>query len=248
MSQISCYQLLNEELEKRKEKYSSYSIRAFARDIGLSKTTVGETLNGMRKLSKQNIDILAKNLNLSPEIVESLKAEKTHSNDLERTILEGDDLSLLEDWQYMAILSLARIPKAKFSADWVAERLMLPLAVAERSLNVLVDKGFIENRNGLMIRKSKALSTTVDVSSSSIVEHHKQSLEKASQLIDQVPLSLRDYTTVTYAINPDKIQDVKDMILTFHRKLGRLLETDKPKEVYRLNIQFFPLTLTSSEE
>lgn len=67
-----CYVLLNEHLNKRKVKNSLYSIRAFARDIGISKTTVSEVLRERRILSPANIKVIEKSLQLSQEEVDLL--------------------------------------------------------------------------------------------------------------------------------------------------------------------------------
>lgn len=67
--------MLNEEFEKRKARNSAYSLRAFARDLGVSKTTIGEVINGGRRLSIHNIEIVARKLELTLEVVDALKAD-----------------------------------------------------------------------------------------------------------------------------------------------------------------------------
>ena len=47
--------LLKDELQKRKEKNRSYSLRAFARDLGIGATSLSDLFNGKRKLSPKNV-------------------------------------------------------------------------------------------------------------------------------------------------------------------------------------------------
>lgn len=239
---ISSYQLLSRELKKRKQKNPSYSLRAFARDLGVGKTTISDVINGDRRLSIQNIELIAKSLKLSNEIVSTLKSELPYKKNTDRDIIEDNDLILIEDWYYLAILNIAKLSATECSGEWIGKRLGLPVEVATLALDFLIERGYIENVDGKLSRKAKLFTTTNDIPSASIVEHHKQTLEIAGNALDDVPVALRDFTTVTYAIDPLQIPEVKDLILNFHRRLGKVLERDVTQEVYRLNIQFFPLT------
>lgn len=244
---LSAQQLLNTEFDKRRKKNPAYSLRAFARDLGISKTSLGDVINGQRKLSQQNIKILADSLGLSEAEMNALKADLLTSG-IPRDVIEGDDLSLIEDWHYLAILNLARIKGALFSAEWVGERLGIPVNTASTALRELSERNLIEDCEGILVRKSKLLTTSTDIPSSSIMEHHRQSIDKALSALEEVEVELRDFTAVTYAINLKNLKEAKELILNFHRKLGKVLETEDAQEVYRLNIQFFPLTKVTNKE
>lgn len=57
---------LNSEFEIRKEKNASYSIRAFARDLGVSKTCIADVLNCRRHLSLTSAKKIGEKLQMSP--------------------------------------------------------------------------------------------------------------------------------------------------------------------------------------
>lgn len=232
----------NDELIKRQRKNSSYSLRALARDLGISKTTIHDVLNNGRKLSNRTIQKLKASLNLDDKIVKSLKEDRLGKSNQGRVILLDDEFSLIKDWHYLAILNLAKLKENFCNASWVAARLAITFETAEKALGDLLKMGLIENRKGKIYRTSKALTTSVDIPSESIKEHHRQSLVKAIDALEEVSVDLRDYTSVTYAINPADLKDVKKLTTKFHRKLGKFLPTKNATEVYRLNIQFFPLT------
>nr|BDT27909.1 TIGR02147 family protein [Bacteriovorax sp. HI3] len=226
----------------RKQKNPAYSLRAFARDLGISRTAISDVVRGSRRLSVHNIEHIAKVLQLDSETVESLKDDLQQVLEPERIILESEELDFVEDWHYLGILSLAKLSQTEYSADWVAKKLGLQVEVAQSALNFLSAKGYIENMAGKLVRKATPLTTTVDIPSSSIVESHRQSLQKAIEALEEVDVTKRDFTAVTYAIDPEQLPEVKEHILKFHRRLGKLLSTQSASEVYRLNIQFFPLT------
>ncbi|MCO4755645.1 MAG: TIGR02147 family protein, partial [Bacteriovoracaceae bacterium] len=70
---------------------------------------------------------------------------------------------------------------------------------------------------------------------------HKQHIGKSLNAIDNVPVELRDITTMTMAIDIEKLPDAKELIKKFRRDLCNFLENDKKNNVYNLNIQLIPL-------
>jgi hypothetical protein len=241
-----CQEFLIIEFEKRQLKNPSYSIRAFARDLGVGKTTVCDVMNGSRQLSALNIDVIATRLSLDSETIKKF-LEDNLNTDRGRAVLLEDEFQLIKDWHFLAILNLAKLPNNQCSGEWIAERLGLKFEVAESSLETLLKLGLLENLDGKLIRTSMPLTTATDVPSESIREHHRQSMEKAIDAMQEVSVALRDFTSVTYAIHPEKIPDVKKVILSFHRKLGKMLHAENATEVYRLNVQFFPLTKSENQ-
>lgn len=237
-----CQEFLVHEFKKRQERNTAYSIRAFSRDIGVPKTSISEAMNGLRCLSTVNIDIMAAVLNLDNETIVRLKDDLSTLSDRGRTLFAEDEFEVIKDWHYLAILNLAKLSDNQCHAEWIAGRLGLPLEVADESLKKLLGLRLLENIEGKLVRTLQPITTSVDIPSSSIREHHRQSLQKAIIALEEVPVELRDYTTVTYVLDTKKIPEVKKLIHTFHRKLGKILPLNDATDVYRLNIQFFPLT------
>lgn len=240
--------ILSQEFERRRAKNQFYSLRAFARDLGVGKTTVIEVINRERRISSRNAEVIIDRLKLSADEAEVLRAEAASLNLPIHEMVEDDELKLIEDWYYLAILNLARLKNAQCTSTWIAERLGIPENIAADTLNDLMSRGMIENADGLMVRVSKPLTTKTDIPSESIVEHHRQSIEKALEALEEVPVDLREFASVTYALHPSKIKDAKNLILDFHRRLGKMLKTEEAEEVYKLNIHFFPLTKDTSEK
>ncbi len=60
-----CKKILETEFEKRKKLNTIYSIRAFARDLGIGKTTISDVLAGKRKLSRANSKKLFESLSIT---------------------------------------------------------------------------------------------------------------------------------------------------------------------------------------
>jgi hypothetical protein len=241
-----CQEFLVIEFKKRQERNAAYSIRAFSRDIGVSKTSISDAMNGLRCLSIANVDVMAASLNLDNETIMRLKNDLSSMSDRGRILFVEDEFEVIKDWHYLAILNLAKLSDNQCQAGWIAERLGLPLELADESLKKLLELGLLENIEGKLVRTLLPFTTNVDIPSVSIGEHHRQSLEKAIVALEEVPVELRDYTTVNYVLDSSKIPEVKKIIQTFHRNLGKILPEKDATDVYRLNVQFFPLTKPKS--
>ena len=76
MEQLYCSTILQDQLSKRKERNKFYSLRAFARDLGIGSTTLSDVLAQKRQLSKSNIIKISEKLSLSPLEIERLNLER----------------------------------------------------------------------------------------------------------------------------------------------------------------------------
>lgn len=136
-----CHEFLLAEFSKRQERNSAYSIRAFSRDLGISKTTISDVMRGERRLSALHIETIADRLSLDEETLTFLKNDDTDISKRNRLVLLEDEFRVIKDWYYLAILNLAKLPNNQYCADWVAERLGLTQELAERSLEELLALG-----------------------------------------------------------------------------------------------------------
>jgi uncharacterized protein (TIGR02147 family) len=160
--------------------------------------------------------------------------------------LDGDVFSFISDWHHFAILSLRHTKNFNSDLGWMASRLKLEPRVVRDALDRL-------ERLGLVVRDPHSedwrptdsqLTTGKDIPSEAIRRFHHQCLTRASASLAEVPVTARDITSITMAIDPAKLSIAKEMIRHFRRQLAELLEDEESHrtEVYQLNIQLMPLT------
>jgi uncharacterized protein (TIGR02147 family) len=89
------------------------------------------------------------------------------------------------------------------------------------------------------------VQTAHDFPSASVRRYHKQVLQVATEKIDAVDVSLREYVTMTIPLNSKKLKAAKTMIRKFKEEFCEELSGSHPNEVYTISIQFFPLTNVS---
>jgi uncharacterized protein (TIGR02147 family) len=258
--QAKLQNLLRERFEALRGRNPRFSVRAFARRVGVSPGTLSLILLGKRRASRRLAQKIADQLMLDPherkEILEpfleatvqrarSKAGGVTAGAPLQYLQLTADQFHLVAEWHYFAILNL--LPTRGFQSDpsWIARRLGLSRKQVEIAVDRLFRLGLLENtESGGWRRAHPRLRTTDDVASVALRRSHDQTLELARESLLRDPVGVRDFTWVTLPIHPKQVGQAKELIRKFQDDLTAVLEAsgELPEEVYRLAVQFFPLT------
>ncbi|QDK39301.1 DUF4423 domain-containing protein [Bdellovibrio sp. NC01] len=251
--EITVKNLLLSELAKRQTRNSSYSLRAFARDLNIGATTLSDVLADKRSLSKSNLEKVMERLFVSPLEKEKLWADyKDQSSRAEvddRTYLDELTFRLIADWHYIAILNLAKLKDNQADPKWIADRLGIKKVEASEALERLLSLELIKKNRNKMVRTSKPIGTSRDIPSAAIRKHHNQNLHLAESSLHRDPVNTREFGSITMPVNPEKLPLAKELLTKTRKKIADLLEDETATEVYTLSFQLFPITkLTSSTE
>lgn len=248
--------LLKEEFSMRSMKYPGYSLRRFSLKLGLPAPVVSEIMNGKRKITLKTAHILLKGLGLddekSNEYLSEIQNEKEQNRKSKLSLnlksntsfnsLTSQEFDIFSNWWYFAILSLAETKACVYDEAIIADRLGITKSQVSSALAIFFEKKLIEVRGGYLKASGQNLMTTTEISDVAIRKNHHQGLELAEAALDSVPLALREFGAMTMAIDSKKIPDAKKLISNFRRQMSQFLEVDEQTEVYRLQVQFFPLT------
>ncbi|MDA8793014.1 TIGR02147 family protein [Bacteriovoracaceae bacterium] len=243
--------ILIREYENRLNKNKAYSLRAFALSLNLSPSALSEIIKGKRGLSVKKAETILERLNLnyrlSQSFIESVKKTKANykSKVSEESLfdtLSEDQFKVISEWQYYAILNLINLDDFQSNPRWIGKRLNLNYYQVKICLEKLVSLGLIKINNNEYVRTNVKIKSTDNIQSMALRHHHKQMLEKASESLLLTDIEKRDITSITMAIDVDKIVEAKILIKKFRRKLSNFLESGKKSDVYNLNIQLFPIT------
>lgn len=109
-------QMLSAELSIRQQRNARYSLRAFARDIGLEHATLSQLLRGRRRLTPRSVRRIGRRLGLS-------------SAEVERLCIEQDA---------RAILGLVATPGFRTNTRWIAMRTGIAIDAVQLALQHLL--------------------------------------------------------------------------------------------------------------
>lgn len=246
MSANQAQLFLLQELQKRKRKNPAYSQRSFSRHLNIPSGRLSEYLSGKRLLSVKMRQKIIGRLNLNEEEAKIFLEEKKEikgKNDLltGRTLLSEDIFSLIADWYYYAILSFFETSQKK-DLETISAKFKMPQSLVALALHKLEKLGMLKkSKQGLTLAQKK-FSTSENIPSKAIRYSHKQSLEHALLALEEIAPELRDFSSVTMAINLDQLNCAKKEIIRFRKRLSQIMEKGNRTEVYKLSIQLFPLT------
>lgn len=230
---------LQDEYERRSSRNSQYSMRAFAKDLDISKSSLHNVLAGKRGLAPKSLDKVFERLRIS----EKEKIELFALTDEEHHLLPEEDFSQIYHWWYFAILSLCNVLPAKACPKWISNNLGIELETAKKALNKLVEMQFIGVEEGQMVRLKKSMSTSNGVPSRSLKLFHSENLERAEKSIFGSEISDREISSVTFATDKGQFEKVKKEIKKFLLKSMKTAEKTKNQDrVCTMAVQFFPQT------
>ena len=81
----------------------------------------------------------------------------------------------------------------------------------------------------------------------SLQKSHLQDLELIEKSILDVPVNLRDHTSMTVVINKKSILKAKELIRLFQDRFAQDVEVDQGEDVYKLSVSFYPLTKVTNK-
>jgi len=243
-------ELLRKTLSERCAKNPQYSVRAFSRATGISHTVLSLVLSGKRTLSKKAALKLADHLELNPKQRQSLLTYKKKIEADDYQTLSLDTFEVIADWYHYAILSLLELPEAVFEAKWIAQRLGISPFNAKLAMARLQRLEMVEQDDeGRWGQSGKPLKVDNAISTVATKKFHKQLLQLAAQSMDRDPIPVRDFSSMTFTLDPSQMEYARKRIRDFRRELVAELEIKgKPTNVYNFTLQLYPVTLVKQQK
>lgn len=259
-------EFLKDRFSDTKLRRSGFSHRAFARLAGFKASNfLLLVMQGKRNLSGQGIQQVAKALKLKKEesdffenLVRFNQSKKTEeqsfyygrlaSNQHYSTShpIEKESYEYYSSWYHSAVQELVLLEDFSEDPAWIAKRLQprITPAEADSSLKLLMRLGFlVRDEKGRLRQRDAQLSTEDEVYHLAVAKYHKAMLELASQSIDDTPAPAREISSITFGVSSERMQEAKEMIQAFRKKLFHFLAVPGPVQtVYQFNVQLFNLS------
>lgn len=253
MGQDSLRLHLKDQLESGQKKDPQYSLRSLAKGLGVPAGNLSLFLAGKRNFSKSTLIQIVERLTSDPEERKELLSQmETQETPPARPAQEADRLTeeeflQLEDWHYFAVRTALSLSTNQSDPSWIAEKLGISNAEAEKVLKVLFRLKLIKlSPDGKIVRTKKHLLTPDSIQKEPRIDAHKkkihaQHIQRALQALEVDP-SRRDITWVNIPTNPKKIDRARELIRKFQDDMLDLLEDEESSELYRLTIQLAPMS------
>ena len=237
------------QLEELQNKNAAFSMRAYAKRLGISAAALSEILSGKRRVSANLAERLLSRSAIEPEQIQKIVRALAEKNGASKSpisaysVLEIEQFKIISDWYHFAILSLIKTRDYRHDSKWIAARLGITHLQAAHAIARLEQLNLLRVlENGKVVRTKSNISTPDGVANLSLRKLHSQNLELAKHSLEQDDISLRDFTALSIAIDPELLPKAKELIREILDQFSERLESPKKTEVYKLCVQFFPLS------
>ncbi len=239
---------LRDEFVRMKLKNPSYSLRAFAKRLGIEASPLSAIVNGKRRVSRQYAEKLLRRLSLNPIEIRKVISASGYETDQSGITsqymqLAANTFNVIADWYHFAILSLAETNGFISKTEWIAKRLGISNSLAEGAVSRLIRLNMLrqDSHGGLHVTGQQYI-TTDGVESDAIRLGHRQNLEIAAAALDGGKMEDRDFVDITFAASPRMVATAKQEIRNFLASLSDRLEAGEKEEVYRICVQTLRLS------
>ena len=218
----------------------------------MSPGALSEILNGTRVVSRKMAVKICDRLLLDPMdkaiVLKSFSEKRVTSTESEDAThylkLSSDQFKLMSEWYYFGILAFMKTAHFKSDVDVVAERLGLTRAQVNQALERMIRLNVIQvEKDGTWVRGEAGHRTSDDIVDLSVVKSHLETLELAKTALQELKIDERDFTALTLPLDYEDLPEAKKMIRKFQNEFAeKFLKGKKPKEVFRIAVQVFPLS------
>ena len=232
-------QTLKMALETRMGRNSSYSLRAFARDLNLHPARLSLVLSGKKGLSRKAAEEIATRLGLSKSEIEEFmdqvdsvhcrskvaknqaaaRMKERYSVQPAAYSLSLDAFQIISDWYHLALVELLRIKKSQHNAQWLAKKLGITEFQVTQALERLLRLELIEEKDGRFEVTQDFMLTTDGIPSEAIKKAHEQILKKAIDALYLQPVSKRDFYSHIFLAQSQDLPEIGQKVRTFIQDL-----------------------------
>lgn len=256
LEQMDFRNFLQRTLVQRCKSNPSYSLRAYARALGVDSSYISKLLNGKRDISPKVVQRLAPKLGLSPEQIRKISKTKKELKNGEQVVsasalqanytqVTEDIFQLISDWYHYAILELVTVEGFRSEPKWISNMLGIKVPEVNDALERLFRLGMLKkSERGSYIIVPKNHSTIgTQYTTAALKKMQEQVLSMAIGALQETPIEERDQSAMTMAIDSDLLPEAKEKIKKFRRELCDFLQTGrKTDRVYHMSLSLYPIS------
>ena len=259
------YRCCMQDFYDERKRTCSFTWREFARLAGFTSPTYLKLVcEGKSSLSELGIERVASAMNLGGfeyayfrHLVRynQAKDDETKKNafasmkDIAKAnkirVVDADAFTYFESWKNPVLRELvAMMPGA--TPEAVADMCWQPITADEvrKSLDFMVSVGILQRKSkNVYVQTDKALVGNSEVMPLVVRSMHREMAGFAQKAIDEFETSERDVSGVTMGIDRETYEQIVRELESCRRKIVAIANMCKePNQVYRLNLQMFPLS------
>lgn len=251
--------ILKARFAEKRRRNAGYSLRAFARDLGLSPSRLSEIFSYKNNLSLRSAVKISKRLGLSKAesemfctLVEShggkkaairnrLSARLRTLMSAQGNLLSLDAFNVVSDWYHFAILELTTLPYFRSDTMWIAKKLKISHEEASLAVERLLRIGLLNRDGDRFVACEECASLPEDVQSDAVKKSQSQVLKMAQDALYEQNVGERCYFSVVFPFDVSQLDFAKEKLTKLQLEFRAALRarTGAKNEIYCFSQQFF---------
>ena len=239
---------IKSEFETRRNKNKSYSLRKFSMDMGISVSIMSRIMNDKVAVSEKTLKIINKKIQVPQHFfddVKKTKQKKTHWRHEKIKYLKDSDIQLMKSWYFPVVWEAVTHADFEGDFDTLASQMGLTLKEVQSAFHVLLDHGLVRKNDlgGWTTDHEQASTVNLNFTTDELRRLQVQLFMHQVRAINDIPVELRDHSTIFISGGSDVIDEVKKRIKLFRRSLANYIEKSGHKgrqQIYQLSIGFTP--------
>lgn len=259
---------LRREYLKRADKNRRYSLRAFAKHIGVTSGYLTDIFKLRKNLSLEKATEVAHRLKLDKksfklfyllvqrELTKDCMMKAEFSKDLRRENLSIERVQLPLDhnkafarWYIPAILALSSLPGFVLTESSIASKLDLSDCDVVEALDILLSLNLLKiEENGSYTRTPQHLNISSEDPHSVLQDYHSQLLKLATKSLKTQTNKEKFIGSETFCFSPAQIKEANEIINNCLDSLLVLSEMHHPTatDIYTVSVQLFRVSKETS--
>jgi len=262
------FRLYMRDFYEERKRCSAFSWREFSKVAGFSSPSYMKVVcDGKSKLSRIGVERTGAAMGLSgfemdyframvvfgqaeteEKKVEAYEKMLAMAKSYKVRVLEGDLFEYYESWRNPVLRELAPIMPGATPGE-MAKMCYPEVSAAEvrDSLDFLTKSGLLKRENGNFVQSETSLRGTTDATRLAMRGMHRIMSKLATPALE-LPKEIRNFSGVTMGLSRESFGKVEKVLNECRRQIIDIAAEEKNiEQVYRVNLQLFPLTKNVKE-
>jgi uncharacterized protein (TIGR02147 family) len=242
--------LLKSELDRRKVADIDFSMNRFAKQAGVSASTMSELISGKRdwKITEERAAEIISRISMSEKTRHHMLARLDRAPIvMEKVPADESQYAFLTSWKHRAVMLALELPPRERSHERLCQRFALTSDELNEILSTGLECGVLQKSSAGDIVSTKNYWSTIDNIPHEVVrQHHIQNVDRIRQAVEEIPYQRRDCTSLSFVGSSKKLEMVRKELRALHDRVNSMMfDEDENDEVFQLSIALFPLSRES---
>jgi uncharacterized protein (TIGR02147 family) len=164
-------------------------------------------------------------------------------------MLASETVALIPDWYHFAILALTSLSEFRADSRWIARVLDISVDEVNVALQRLIRLDLLDMAAAdRWVDRSGDVTVSIETLGAGTIERQQdQSRRLSISALRSIPIALREHSTITLAVNSDRLARAFELTARFRQQLIDLLRDGPADDVYQIEIAIFPVTTNKRE-